>query len=173
MSEGFNILLLFDLLTAFRFFDFQELIVSIGKIGTHLRNLLLASNFTLLLALQVFFSLPLDKFALEHLLLELLDEVEFEVFELLADVFGVDLLELVLLLELGAHLLIVLAHLVLLDLDPVALDVLRNSLLTIVHRLLSLLLVRHIAHKHLSFQGLHHVLLLMHRFVSLQNLLSA
>jgi len=134
---------------------------------------LLTCNFTLLFTLQVFLSLPLDKFALEHLLLELLDEVEFEVFELLADVLGVDLLELVLLLELGAHLLIVLGHLRLLDLDPVALNVLRNSLLAGGHHLLSLLLVCHIAHEHLTLEGLNHVLLLVHRLIRTLNLLSS
>ena len=126
----------------------------------------------MLFALQVFLCLPLDKFTLEHLLLELLDEVELEVFELLADVLRVDLLELVLLLELGAHLLIVLGHLGLLDLDPMALDVLGNCLLAAGHYLLSLLLVRHVAHEHLTLEGLNHVLLLVHRFIRTLNLLA-
>ena len=126
----------------------------------------------MLFALQVFLCLPLDKFTLEHLLLELLDEVELEVFELLADVLRVDLLELVLLLELGAHLLIVLGHLGLLDLDPMALDILSNCLLAAGHYLLSLLLVRHVAHEHLTLEGLNHVLLLVHRFIRTLNLLA-
>ena len=150
LSKGFDLLFFFNLLTAFSFFDLHELSIGRSKIGTHLGDLLLTCNFSLLFALQVFLCLPLDKFTLEHLLLELLDEVELEVFELLADVLRVDLLELVLLLELGAHLLIVLGHLGLLDLDPMALDILSNCLLAAGHYLLSLLLVRHVAHEHLT-----------------------
>ena len=131
----------------------------------------MTGDFTLLLTLQVLFSLPLDQFAFEHLLFELLDEVEFEIFKLLANVPGVGLLEFVLLLELGAHLLIVLCHLLLLDFDPVCLDVGRDLLLALVHLLLGLLLVSHVAHQHLSLEGLHHVLLLVHRFVCPLNLL--
>ena len=171
LCEGFDLLFFLNFLKSLGLFDLHELRVRVSEICAYLSNLLLTGNFTLLLTLQVLLSLPLDQFALKHLLFKLLDEVQFESLKLLANVPGVGLLEFVLLLELGAHLLVVLGHLLLLDFDPVSLDVGRDLLLALVHLLLSLLLVRHVAHQHLSLEGLHHVLLLVHRFVCPLNLL--
>ena len=133
----------------------------------------MALDFAQFFAFQVLLSLALDEFALEHLLFELLDEAEFEVLELLADVFRVGLLELVLLLELGAHLLVVLAHLLLLHLHPVRLNVPSNRLLPLRHRLLRLLLLSDITHQHLSLECLHQILLLEHSFVGFFDLLTS
>ena len=171
LREGFDLLFFFKFLKSFSLLDLHELCVCVSEICAYLSNLLLTGDFTLLLTLQVLFGLPFDQFAFKHLLFELLDEVEFEIFKLLANVPGVGLLKFVLLLELGAHLLIVLCHLLLLDFDPVCLDVARDLLLALVHLLLGLLLVSHVAHQHLSLEGLHHVLLLVHRFVCPLNLL--
>mmetsp|Transcript_26481 Transcript_26481/g.35410 ORF Transcript_26481/g.35410 Transcript_26481/m.35410 type:complete len:213 (+) Transcript_26481:623-1261(+) len=170
-GEGLNFLLLFNLLEALGFLHPHELRVGFGQVGAHLGDLLLAHDFALLFALQVFLNLPLDEFALEHLFFQLLDEVQFEVLELLADVFCVRLLQLVLLLELGAHLLVVLVHLLALHLFPVLVDVAIDLLLAAHHDLLRLLLVRHVAHQHLALQSLDHVLLLSHRLVRSLNLL--
>lgn len=128
LSKGLNFLLLFDLLQAFRFFHSEELAVSLSQVGAHLGDLLLAHDFALLFALQVFLNLPLDEFALEHLFFQRLDEAELEVLELLADVFCVRLFKQVLLLELGAHLFVVLVHLLTLNFFPVSTNVLLNRL---------------------------------------------
>ena len=173
LRKDLNLLFLLDLLAGLGLLDLHELLVGLGQVGAHLGDLLLALDFALLLALQVLLSLALDEFALEHLLFELLDEAEFEVLELLADVFRVGLLEPVLLLELGAHLLVVLAHLLLLHLHPVRLNVPSNHLLPLRHRLLRFLLVSNVAHQHLSFECLDHILLLEHSFVGLFNLLTS
>ena len=172
-GESLNLFLLFDLLQTLSLLDLHELLVGLGKVRAHLSNLLLALDLTLLLALEILLSLALNQFAFEHLFLETLDELELVSLELLADVFSVGLLEFVLLFELGAHLLIVLSHLLLLNLDPVALDISLDDLLALGHGLLSLLLLGNIAHHHLTLKGLDHVLLLVHVFVGSVDLLSA
>lgn len=172
-SEGLNLFFFLDFLEALCFFDLGELSVGFGQVRAHLSDLLLTLDFALLFSLQVLLSLSLDEFALEHLLLELFDEGEFEVFELLADVFCVGLLQLVLLLQLGAHLFIVLRHFLFLNLFPVLVNVFLDHLFATPHGLLGLLLVSHVAHQHFSLERLDHVLLLVHRQVRLFNLLSA
>ena len=162
LSELIDLLFFLDFLKTFSFFNFHEFLVRICEVCAHLGDLLLALDFALLLALQVFLSLPFDELALEHLLFELLDEADFEVLELLADVFGVGLFELVLLLELSAHLLVVLFHLLFLDLDPVLFNFFLLRLFPRCQRLLSFLLVSHVAHHHFTLQCLNHVLVIMH-----------
>ena len=172
LSKRLDLLLLLDLLPPLCFLHLHQLLVRLGQVSPHLSHLLLTLDFALLLPLEVLLGLALDEFALEHLLLELLDVAELEVFELLADVLRVLLLQLVLLLELGAHLRVVLGHLGALDLDPVALDVAGNRLLAVVHGLLGFLFVGHVAHQHLPLEGLHHVLLLVHDLGRALDLLS-
>ena len=108
-----------------------------------------------------------------HLLLKLLDVIQLEAFELLADVSSVLLLKLVLLLELSAHLFIVLAHLLALDLDKVLLDVLSDLLFTLSHLLLGFLLIGDVTHEHLTLEGLNHILLVVHGLGGSFNLHSA
>jgi len=131
LSEGLNPLFLFKLLEALGFFHPHELSVGLSQVGAHLSGFLLAHDFALLFALQVFLNLPLDELALEHLLFKLLDKVQFEVLELLTDVLCVRLLQLVLLLELCAHLLVVLVHLLFFYFFPVFDDITVNLTLTI------------------------------------------
>ena len=173
LSKLLDLLFLFDLLQTLGLLHPHELIVGLSEVSAHLGDLLLAHDLALLLTLQVLVDLPLDELALEHLLLERLDEVELEVFELLADVFSVRLLELVLLLELCAHLFIVLVHLLTLDLFPVSVDITIDCLFALCHSLLGFLLVGNIAHHHLSLKGLDHVLVLGHRLVGPLDLLAA
>ena len=173
LRKSLDFLLLLNLLEALGFLHSHELSISLSQVSTHLRNLLLAHNLALLLALQVLFDLSLDELALQHLLFERLDEVEFEVLELLANILRICLLQLVLLLELSAHLLIVLGHLLLLNFFPVLGDVALDLLLALNLDLLGLLLVGDVAHEHFALQGLHHVLLLRHRLVRTLDLLPA
>lgn len=73
LSELLNLFLLFDLLETLSFLNSHELLVSLREVSTHLSDLLLACNFTLLLSFQILFSLALDELTLKHLFLELLD----------------------------------------------------------------------------------------------------
>ena len=68
-------------------------------------------------------------------------------------------------LELGAHLLVILNHFVFLNFFPVLLHVLLDGEFAVFHGLLGLLLVCHVAHQHFALQCLDHVLLLVHRLV--------
>ena len=104
----------------------------------------------MLRSFQVLFDLSLDELALQHLLFERLDEVEFEVLKLLTNILSICLLQLVLLLELSAHLFIVLGHLLLLNFFPVLGDVAIDLLLALNLDLLGLLLVGDVAHEHLA-----------------------
>ena len=132
----------------------------------------MTGDFTLFFTFKILLGLAFDELAFEHLLFELLDKVELEVFKLLADVLGIGLLKFVFLFQLGAHLLIVLGHFLLLDVHPVTIDLSLHLLLTLVHLLLGLLLVSYITHEHFTLEGLDHVLLLMHSFVCLFDLLA-
>ena len=162
LGKSIDLLLLFYLLEALSFLDLHELLVGLREVSTHLGDLLLTLDLALLLSLKIFLGLTLDKFTFEHLLLKLLDVIQLEAFELLADVSSVLLLKLVLLLELSAHLFIVLAHLLALDLDKVLLDVLSDLLFTLSHLLLGFLLIGDVTHEHLTLEGLNHVLLVVH-----------
>ena len=171
--EGLNFLLLFNLLQALSLLHSHQLIIGIGEVGAHLSNLLLAHDLTLLFALQVLLNLSFDELTFEHLLLQRLDKVQFEILELLADIFGVRLLQLVLLLELGAHLFVVLVHLLTLNLFPVLGDITFDLLFAIVLNLLGLLLISNIAHHHLTLESLDHVLALGHILIGPLDLLAA
>ena len=173
LGKSIDLLLLFYLLEALSFLDLHELLVGLREVSTHLGDLLLTLDLALLLSLKIFLGLTLDKFTFEHLLLKLLDVIQLEVFELLADVSSVLLLKLVLLLELSAHLFIVLAHLLALDLDKVLLDVLLDLLFALFHLLLGFLLIGDVTHEHLTLEGLNHILLVMHGLGSSFDLLTA
>lgn len=68
-------------------------------------------------------------------------------------------------LELGAHLLVILNHFMFLNFFPVLLHVLLDGDFAVFHGLLGLLLVCHVAHQHFALKCLDHVLLLVHRLV--------
>ena len=172
LSKRLDLLLLFNLLAALCLLHLHQLLVCLGQVSSDLSYLLLTLDLALLLPLEVLLGLTLDKLTLEHLFFELLDVIELEVFELLADILRVLLLQFVLLLELGAHLCIVLAHLGALNLDPVGFDVAGNRLLALVHCLLGFLFVGHVAHQHLAFEGFYHVLLFVHDLGGALDLLS-
>ena len=152
---------------------FELILVCLGEVSSNLSALLLSGDFLLLFSLEVLLDLSLDKLALQELLLDLLDVVELELLELVADVLGVLLSEVVLLLELLLHLFVVLNHLLLLDLLPVLFNFLLHVLLSVSEGLLRLLLVGNVAHEHLRLQGLNHVLGLLHVSVGLLDSLSA
>merc|ERR1712051_594810 len=173
LSKRLDLLLLFNFLATLCFLHLHQLLVCLGQVSSHLSHLLLTLDLALLLPLEVLVGLTLDQLALKHFLFELLDVIELEVFELLADVLCILLLQLVLLLELGAHLCVVLGHLGSLDLNPVGFDVAGNRLLALVHRLLSFLFVCHVAHQHFAFEGLYHVLLFVHDLGGALDLLSS
>ena len=152
---------------------FELILVCLGEVSSNLSALLLSGDFLLLFSLEVLLDLSLDKLAFQELLLDLLDVVELELLELVTDVLGVLLSEVVLLLELLLHLFIVLLHLLLLDLLPVLFNFLLHVLLPVSEGLLRLLLVGDVAHEHLRLQGLNHVLGLLHVSVGLLDSLAA
>lgn len=164
-----NSLFIFHVLQKVSLLLLHHLLVGCGEIVSHLSDTLLSVHLTQLLTLDVLLDLSLDELTLEHLLLQLLDVVELEVLQLVADVLRVLHLQLVLLLKLGPHLLVILLHLFLLDLDPVLLDVPLDGGLPVFHGLLSLLLVGHITHQHLGLESLDHVLLIVHGLVGLHD----
>jgi len=151
----------------------QLLLVDSKEVSSHLGDLFLTSDFPLFFSFEVLFCLAFDELALKHLLLNLLDEAQLEVLQLVAQVRGIHLPQLVLLLKLRAHLLVVFLHLSFFDLFPVLLNLTVDHLLAIVKAFLRLLLVSHIAHQHLRFESLDHVLLFVHVVVGFHNLLSA
>ena len=165
-SKLSNFLVILNVFESLSLFGLQKLLVCFGKVCSHLGNSLLSGDLTLLLTLQILFSLTLDQLTFKHFLLELLDVVELEVLQLVTDVLGISQLHLVLLFELCAHLLIILGHLLLLDLFPMLFNLFVDLLLLVSHLLLGLLLVCHITHEHLSFEGHHHVLFVVHGFDS-------
>jgi len=151
----------------------QLLLVDGEQVSSHLGDLLLTSNFSLFLSLEIFFCLAFDELTLKHLLFNLLDVAQLEVFQLVTQVLSIHLPQRVLLLKLRAHLLVILRHLSLLDLFPVFLDLTVDLLLAIAKALLCNLLVSHIAHQHLRLESLDHVLLFVHVVVGFLDLLSA
>jgi len=77
------------------------------------------------------------------------------------------------LLELSAHLFVVLSHFLALNLNKVLFNVSLNAGFTVFHGLLGFLLIGNIAHKHFAFKSLDHILLIVHRFGSSIDLLYA
>lgn len=59
-GELLDFLLLFDLLKSFGLLNFQQLLIGLRKIGSYLSDFLLTGDFTLLLTLEILFSLALD-----------------------------------------------------------------------------------------------------------------
>ena len=133
----------------------------------------MSRNLLLFLPFKIFFGLSLDKFSFKQLLFDLFDIIQFELFELVADVLCVLLSEVVFLLKLLFHLLVIFRHLLLLNLLPMSLDLLFNLFLSVSHTFLCLLLVSDVTHEHLGFQGLDHVLTFMHMQVRFLKSLSS
>ena len=157
-SEFFNAGLLFE------FFLAGELCCSdLVRVGLHYVGLdrglfLLALEFANFFAFQVLLDLTLDQLAFKHLFLQSFDVGNLELFELVADGFGVLHLLVVLAFELLTHFLVVLSHFLLLEVFPVLIDLLLDGFLAGFELTLSSLLVHHVREQHLRLERLHHVL---------------
>ena len=171
-----SLLLLSVLLNAFLFLlllqgdlslNFEKIFVSPGEFGTDGNHFLLAFDVFLSLAFKLLLDLLLDELTLEFVLLQFLDVVEFEVFELLSNHVRVLLLLVELFLELLSEALVVLGHLLLLELFPLQVDLLLKQLLPVSKGNLGLLFSQDIAHQHLGVQGLHFVLVVVEHLVGL------
>jgi len=103
-----------DLLFGLGFFEegrlllLELILVCLGEVGSDLSALLLSADLLLLFSFEVLLDLSLDKLAFQKLLLDRFDVVELELLQLVTDVLGVLLSEVVLLLELLLHLFVVL-----------------------------------------------------------------
>jgi len=170
-SETFNFLFFLKFLAAGFILESDLLLVSLDEFLLHLLGALLSGKLTLLLTLEIFFSLAFDEFSLEHFFLEALNIIQFKFFELVRNGLGVRNLILILNLKFGLHLLIVLLHLVLLHFTPVVVDFFLNHSLSVLESLLGLLLVVHVTHHHLRLKGFNLVLSVVHVPVSLSQLL--
>lgn len=124
---------------------FDLVLVGLGDVVLDLLRFLLALQLSDLLTLQVVLHLALDELALEHLLLQIFDEVKFEFVELIRDGFRVFHLLIVLLLQLLAHAQVVLLHFLLFELFPMLVDLFVDPLLAAFQGFLSLLFVHHVA----------------------------
>jgi len=158
LSELFDTGLLFKLLLSGEFGGADLVGVGLHNVGLDAGGFLLALEFTNFLALKVLLSLALDKLTLEHLLLELLNVVYFEFFELVRDSLGVVHLFVVLTFELGPHLGVVLFHLLLFKVLPVVLDLAGDRVLAGPELALGVLLVHHVGNEHFALERLDHVL---------------
>jgi len=132
---------------------------------------LLSGKLTLLLTLEIFFSLTLDEFSLEHFFFKALNVVQFKFFELIANGLSVRNLILIFNLEFGLHFLVVLLHLVLLHVGPVSADFLLNFGLSVLELLLGFLFVVDVTHHHLGLKGFDLILGVVHVLVGLSELL--
>jgi hypothetical protein len=137
----------------------------------HLLGALLSGKLTLLLTLEIFFSLTLDEFSLEHFFFKALNVVQFKFFELIANGLSVRHLILIFNLEFGLHFLVVLLHLVLLHVSPVSADFLLNFGLSVLELLLGFLFVVDVTHHHLGLKGFDLILGVVHVLVGLSELL--
>lgn len=158
LSELFDVSLFLKFLLARQLGHSNLIGVGFHNVGLDTGGLFLALELSNLLALEVLLCLALNKFTLEHVFLELLDVVDLEFLELVADGLGVVHLFVVLALELGAHLGVVLFHFLNFEFFPVLLDVLVNDGLTGFVLALCILLFHHIRNEHLRLEGLDHVL---------------
>jgi len=145
--------------------------VSLNKLLLHLLCALLSGQFASLLALKILISLAFDELTFEHFFLEAFNEVQFKLFELVTDGLGVGDLVFVLNLELALHLSVILAHLSLLHLVPVLVNLFLDANLSLLKSLLGLLLVVDIAHHHFGLKRFDLVLSLVHVLVSFLELL--
>lgn len=170
-GELLDSLFLLEFLAAGFVLENDLLLVSLDQLGLHLLGALLSGKFTLLLTLQIFFSLALDQLSFEHFFLEALNVVQFKFFKLIANGLSVGNLVLILHLEFSLHFFIVLLHLVLLHVAPVLANLLLNFSLPVLELLLGLLLVVDVTHHHLRLKRLHLVLGFVHVLVGLSQLL--
>lgn len=131
-SEHFNFLFFLKFLAAGFILESDLLFVSLDELLLHLLGALLSGKLTLLLTLEIFFSLAFDELSLEHFFLEALNIIQFKFFELVRNGLGVSNLILILDLKLSLHLLIVLLHLVLLHFTPVVVNFLLNFSLSVL-----------------------------------------
>lgn len=169
-GEFFNFLFFLEFLATGFILEYDLVLVCLNQLTLHLLGSLLSGKLTLLLTLKIFLRLAFDKFSLEHFFFKPLYVVQFKFFELIANGLGVRNLILVFNLKFSLHLFVILLHLVLLHVTPVAVDFLLNFSLSVLELLLSLLLVVHVTHHHLRLKGFHLILGFVHVLVSLSEL---
>ena len=157
-SEFFNAGLLFEFFLAGELCCSDLVCVSLHYVGLDRGLFLLALEFANFFAFQVLLDLTLDQLAFKHLFLQSFDVGNLELFELVADGFGVLHLLVVLAFELLTHFLVVLSHFLLLEVFPVLIDLLLDGFLAGFELTLSSLLVHHVREQHLRLERLHHVL---------------
>ena len=157
-SEFFNAGLLFEFFLAGELCCSDLVCVSLHYVGLDRGLFLLALEFANFFAFQVLLDLTLDQLAFKHLFLQSFDVGNLELFELVADGFGVLHLLVVLAFELLTHFLVVLSHFLLFEVFPVLIDLLLDGFLAGFELTLSSLLVHHVREQHLRLERLHHVL---------------
>ena len=86
LGKVMDLLLFFGLLKKDSLLLLELVLVCFAKVGSDLGTLLLSGDFLLLLPLEIFFDLSLDKFTFEQLFLDLFDVAQFEGLKLVADV---------------------------------------------------------------------------------------
>ena len=157
-SEFFNAGLLFEFFLAGELCCSDLVCISLHDVGLDRGLFLLALEFANFFAFQVLLDLTLDQLAFKHLFLQSFDVGNLELFELVADGFGVLHLLVVLAFELLTHFLVVLSHFLLFEVFPVLIDLLLDGFLAGFELTLSSLLVHHVREQHLRLERLHHVL---------------
>ena len=172
MSEFVDFLIIFHFLKQCSLLLLKLVFIRFRQVCSDLCSSLLSRNFLLFFPFKIFFDLSLDKFAFKQLLLNLFDIIQFELFKLVTDILGVFLPEVIFLLKLSFHLLVILGHLLPLNFLPMLFNLAVNLFLPVPHSFLCLLLISDVAHEHLGFQGLDHVLTFMHMQVRLLKSLS-
>ena len=154
----FDTRLLFELLLPVELSHSNLVSVGFHDVGFNASSLLLALELADLLTLKILLSLTLDEFTFKHLLLQRLDVINFEFFELIRDGLRVLHLLVVFALELGTHLGIVLLHLLLLKLFPVIVNMALDCVFASLVFLLGVLLLHNVREQHFAFKGFDHVL---------------
>lgn len=150
-GELFNSLFFCEFLLSGHGLHFYLFLVSTNKVGFHLLSSFLTSEFTLLLAFEIFIYLTFNKFSFEHFFFQCFDVVEFEFFKLIGDAFCVSNFVFVFLLQFGLHLFVICGHLILFHIDPLLIDLCLNCLFAFFKLLLSALFVSNITHHHFGF----------------------
>ena len=163
--ELLNSLFLIELSAASLLLLPHLLFIGLDQFLLHLHGALLTGHLAGLFALKVLVSLTFDEFTFEHLALQVLDVLKFELFKLVGDALCVVNFVFIFLLQLGLHLDVVLGHLGLFHLIKLKIDVFLDGLLALCQLLLCDLLVSDVTHHHFRLQGFDLVLRFVHVLV--------
>lgn len=149
LCKGFNFSLLFELLLSSKLSHSDLISVSFHDVRLNTSSFLLSLKLTNLLTLQVLLGLALNELTFQHLFFQLFNIVDFEFFKLVGDGLRVLHLLVIFTFEFSTHFSIVLLHLLLLKLFPIAFDFLSDGSFTSFVGFLSILLFHNIRNEHL------------------------